>query len=116
MAQAQVASPTDVGIIDFPVMWVALAWIQAHCVVPDGFRVGEPFLLQHWQHWYFANYYRVKPNARFTLNCFFLMIRRPPRSTLFPYTTLFRSPTRPRPRPPHENDHACVMVSRLIAV
>src|SRR3712207_7391408 len=23
------------------------------------------------------------------------MIRRPPRSTLFPYTTLFRSPTRP---------------------
>src|SRR2546430_8587212 len=29
---------------------------------------------------------------------FFLMIRRPPRSTLFPYTTLFRSPTRGRPR------------------
>src|SRR5215475_14919661 len=25
------------------------------------------------------------------LYCFFLMIRRPPRSTLFPYTTLFRS-------------------------
>src|SRR2546425_13379130 len=25
---------------------------------------------------------------------FFLMIRRPPRSTLFPYTTLFRSPQR----------------------
>src|SRR3712207_8556105 len=24
------------------------------------------------------------------------MIRRPPRSTLFPYTTLFRSPTHPR--------------------
>src|SRR3712207_8342200 len=34
------------------------------------------------------------------------MIRRPPRSTLFPYTTLFRSPERdrrPRPRDPrHE--------------
>src|SRR5256885_8066500 len=35
---------------------------------------------------------------------FFLMIRRPPRSTLFPYTTLFRSGTRTasrrwRPRP-----------------
>src|SRR2546422_10655739 len=29
---------------------------------------------------------------------FFLMIRRPPRSTLFPYTTLFRS--RPLGRPP----------------
>src|SRR3712207_7704641 len=25
------------------------------------------------------------------MKCFFLMIRRPPRSTLFPYTTLFRS-------------------------
>src|SRR6266576_5103967 len=30
------------------------------------------------------------PSAYF----FFLMIRRPPRSTLFPYTTLFRSPAR----------------------
>src|SRR2546430_9141841 len=28
---------------------------------------------------------------RFYLFFFFLMIRRPPRSTLFPYTTLFRS-------------------------
>src|SRR5687768_18017997 len=47
----------------------------------------------------------------FILFFFFLMIRRPPRSTLFPYTTLFRSPAgdercarlgalrlRPRPR------------------
>src|SRR2546430_4151563 len=38
---------------------------------------------------------------------FFLMIRRPPRSTLFPYTTLFRSgeppPVEPPPvEPPHE--------------
>src|SRR5438034_4775387 len=31
---------------------------------------------------------------------FFLMIRRPPRSTLFPYTTLFRSP------------HGCVSASQ----
>src|SRR5947209_13477650 len=33
---------------------------------------------------------------------FFLIIRRPPRSTLFPYTTLFRSPRpgKPPPRPP----------------
>src|SRR5579871_7006985 len=29
---------------------------------------------------------------------FFLMIRRPPRSTLFPYTTLFRSPPPAHPR------------------
>src|SRR2546430_11562378 len=33
---------------------------------------------------------------------FFLMIRRPPRSTLFPYTTLFRSPRlRQRSAQPH---------------
>src|SRR6266436_8119236 len=31
---------------------------------------------------------------------FFLMIRRPPRSTLFPYTTLFRSPRPDRPALP----------------
>src|SRR5258706_13530934 len=30
--------------------------------------------------------------TRLVLLFFFLMIRRPPRSTLFPYTTLFRSP------------------------
>src|SRR3712207_8263751 len=30
---------------------------------------------------------------------FFLMIRRPPRSTLFPYTTLFRSPPAARQIP-----------------
>src|SRR6266498_3829310 len=38
---------------------------------------------------------------------FFLMIRRPPRSTLFPYTTLFRSgdglPRPPRPRGPRRD-------------
>src|SRR2546430_17676541 len=35
----------------------------------------------------------VKPNFRHLFFLFFfLMIRRPPRSTLFPYTTLFRSP------------------------
>src|SRR5438045_6959312 len=30
--------------------------------------------------------------AMFWRSSFFLMLRRPPRSTLFPYTTLFRSP------------------------
>src|SRR3712207_8949638 len=44
------------------------------------------------------------------------MIRRPPRSTLFPYTTLFRS----RPRPAREVEHAFQPVPparlRLLAV
>src|SRR2546427_6133880 len=34
---------------------------------------------------------------------FFLMIRRPPRSTLFPYTTLFRSAVSPLQVPPQDN-------------
>src|SRR2546429_5673221 len=36
---------------------------------------------------------------------FFLMIRRPPRSTLFPYTTLFRSPRHVAGRP-GQREHA----------
>src|SRR5690625_6981668 len=32
-------------------------------------------------------------------SCFFLMMRRPPSSTLFPYTTLFRSPVTVRQSP-----------------
>src|SRR3712207_7321437 len=38
------------------------------------------------------------------------MIRRPPRSTLFPYTTLFRSPTTPRSQPVCER---CIFHSAL---
>src|SRR6266566_9100521 len=69
-----------------------------------------------------------------TLFCFFifffLMIRRPPRSTLFPYTTLFRSPPGhriPRPCPhrarrtgPRSEEHTselqspCNLVCRLL--
>src|SRR3712207_8929607 len=37
---------------------------------------------------------------------FFLMIRRPPRSTLFPYTTLFRSPCGTNPCPRSSNSGA----------
>src|SRR2546421_296295 len=36
----------------------------------------------------------VAVGVKVTLMVFFLMIRRPPRSTLFPYTTLFRSPVK----------------------
>src|SRR3712207_9128607 len=35
--------------------------------------------------------YNELTGYRLQSSCFFLMIRRPPRSTLFPYTTLFRS-------------------------
>src|SRR6266496_761128 len=47
---------------------------------------------------------------------FFLMIRRPPRSTLFPYTTLFRSARRAARRPgpqPGQRDFALRLVRRV---
>src|SRR5258708_39899163 len=49
-------------------------------------------------------WYQEAPACSFVF--FFLMIRRPPRSTLFPYTTLFRS-TSPRtpPRRPARSPH-----------
>src|SRR2546421_1914751 len=37
---------------------------------------------------------RIRPRRSTPSTFFFLMIRRPPRSTLFPYTTLFRSENR----------------------
>src|SRR3712207_9112792 len=45
-------------------------------------------------------YRRYYSSAICVVDClfFFLMIRRPPRSTLFPYTTLFRSDTGVGPR------------------
>src|SRR2546430_11604677 len=44
-----------------------------------------------------------------SLPVFFLMIRRPPRSTLFPYTTLFRSLT-------HGNSHCGGVWAPLVEV
>src|SRR5690554_8228210 len=54
----------------------------------------------------------------FHLLFFFLMIRRPPRSTLFPYTTLFRSwglPERAVHASGYLGRHACVRLrARLV--
>src|SRR6266487_6481224 len=49
---------------------------------------------------YFSNWFFAVGSFIFHLFFFFLMIRRPPRSTLFPYTTLFRSRRRRRPDRP----------------
>src|SRR5256885_15730890 len=43
-------------------------------------------------------FYNLIDVIRLCFYFFFLMIRRPPRSTLFPYTTLFRSQGSRRPR------------------
>src|SRR2546422_10387421 len=50
-----------------------------------------------------------RTHSLFSLLFFFLMIRRPPRSTLFPYTTLFRSLGQPEV----ELLHVGVLAQRL---
>lgn len=53
----------DEFVVDFPTLWVTCEWIEQHCVVPDGFRKGEPFEMYDWQLWCTANHYRVRPTA-----------------------------------------------------
>lgn len=55
-------------VYDFPVMWVALEWVPRHCVIPDGFRMGEPYYPADWQTWWLANWYRPKVNAQTILD------------------------------------------------
>ena len=50
-------------VVNFPTLWVALDWVEAHCVIPDGFAKGEPYVLAPYQSWFYASHYRVKPNA-----------------------------------------------------
>lgn len=49
--------------VDFPSLFVAPLWIEAHCVVPDGFEAGDPFVLEGWQLSFVVNHYRVRPAA-----------------------------------------------------
>src|SRR2546430_641988 len=58
----------------------------------------------------------LQSQSKLVFRLFFLMIRRPPRSTLFPYTTLFRSARletggKHTARPVRLCRHVCVCVS-----
>lgn len=44
-------------------MAVVPEWVEAHCVVPDGFRVGARFRLYDYQLIYLANFYTVRGDA-----------------------------------------------------
>lgn len=48
---------------DHPLL-VALEWIEAHAVIPDGIRKGEAFRLSDEQLQFLANHYDVKENAK----------------------------------------------------
>ena len=43
--------------------FLAADWVEAHCVVPDGFDMGKPFLLDGWQLFCTVQHYRVRPGA-----------------------------------------------------
>jgi hypothetical protein len=43
---------------------VALDWVEAHCVIPDGFRRGVPFRLYDYQLKYFAAHYLIRGDAQ----------------------------------------------------
>lgn len=47
------------------IMAVAPSWIEAHCVIPDGFRKGEPFELYDYQLEFFGNFYLVRGDGVF---------------------------------------------------
>jgi hypothetical protein len=44
-------------------MAVVPEWIENHCVVPDGFRAGEPFRMYDLQLLYIGNFYLVRGDA-----------------------------------------------------
>src|SRR4051812_25013908 len=53
----------DEYVVDFPALWVGAAWIERHCVIPDGFRAGAEWEMYDWQLWCHLNHYRVKETA-----------------------------------------------------
>src|SRR6185503_21057425 len=63
----------------------------------------KPIILHH-----NLPYYHYPIHFLHLLFFFFLMIRRPPRSTLFPYTTLFRS----QPTSPHRSGRSAACSPR----
>lgn len=60
---AEVGTSDDV---DWPLLEVAIDWVERHCVVPDGFEAGQPYILAGYQLWYYANHYRVREDAALT--------------------------------------------------
>jgi hypothetical protein len=50
-------------VVSWPTLFVAVDWIERHCVIPDGFRKGQPFVPLEWQAWCYLNFYRVRPDA-----------------------------------------------------
>lgn len=54
----------DDWTVTWPALFVAIDWVERHCVIPDGPRAGQPFDLADWQAWFYVNHYRVREAAR----------------------------------------------------
>lgn len=51
--------------LDFPTLGaVAVEWIEANCVIPDGDQLGEPFRLTDEMCRFLAHFYRLDPTGR----------------------------------------------------
>ncbi|WP_194821294.1 hypothetical protein [Micromonospora sp. S-DT3-3-22] len=50
-------------VVAWPTLFITIDWVGAHCVVPDGFRRGQPFEMYPWQEWCTLNHYRVREDA-----------------------------------------------------
>lgn len=49
---------------DVPTLGVQVGqWIEAHCVIPDGYRKGEPYLLTDEMWRFLINFYELRPTA-----------------------------------------------------
>lgn len=52
-------------IVDFPTLGdIGDAWVRQHCRQPDRLTRGGEFRWSDWQFWFAANYYRIRPDAR----------------------------------------------------
>lgn len=70
---------TDDWVVDFPTLgFLAADWVEAHCIVPDGFSLGQPFVMDGWQLWCAVNHYRVRRGIAFDPD-------RPAQATAFHY-------------------------------
>ena len=60
--RAEWRGPSEPG--EYPTLgFAAIDWIEAHCVVPDGSSMGEPFVLSDEQARFVLQHYRLQPDA-----------------------------------------------------
>ena len=51
-------------VVDFPTLGdLQDAWIEAHCLIPDGYKRGRAFRQYDWQFWCTANHYRIREDV-----------------------------------------------------